>query len=887
MKVKVADLPAKYDSSAEAKWEKHWEKTGIYRWDPKQPREKTFVVDTPPPTVSGSLHIGHVFSYTQTDVLVRYQRMLGKNIFYPIGWDDNGLPTERRVQNYYNLRCDPLLQYDKDWKPEHKPESKEAPKHVSRPNFVEACQKLTGEDEVAFEKLWRRIGLSFDWSLTYATIDKVSRQSAQKSFLGLIERGEIYNAVFPIMWDVDFKTAIAQAEIEDREIAGAFHDLSFAVEGGGEFQIATTRPELLSACIAVVAHPDDKRYQPLFGKRAITPLFHAPVPILPAEHADPEKGSGILMVCTFGDIMDVEFWKKSGLGLKQVIGEDGRFLPIKHGEGNFTSLAPEKADAAYAQLTGLHIKQAQKKMVELLSAEGSAVSGSGKALLADPKPIKHVVKFYEKGDRPLEFIPTRQWFQRILQHKEGLLEQGRKIEWHPSFMQTRYEHWVSGLNQDWCLSRQRFYGVPFPVWYPLDAQSQPDYTKPIFATTERLPVDPSIDVPPGYDAKQRNQPGGFCGDLDIMDTWATSCLTPQIAGQWALDGGRFSQVYPMDIRPQAHEIIRTWAFYTILRAWLHDGRIPWKHAVISGFIMDPDRKKMSKSKGNVVTPGALIEEHSADAARYWASRARLGVDTAYDDKLFGIGRKLVTKLFNAAKFVLGQFERIDLDIADVKVSDISEPLDLAVVERLRAVVKSASSSFEEFEYAIALQHSEEAFWSFCDHYLELVKVRSYAEEDSPQRRSAFATLGWSLKTFLRLFAPFLPYVTEEIWSWSFAAAGRERSIHTANWPALDEVSSVPALETPGTFEAAVEVISKIRGAKTLAQKSLKWPVTGLQIVSDEASIKALSPVLSDLLRAGNVAPEACSLKSGDKAQDGLFSVQVTLIAEWENPAKQG
>jgi valyl-tRNA synthetase len=857
-------LPEKYDhTQIEAAWGKAWEEKQIYRWDSTQPREKTFVVDTPPPTVSGSLHVGHVFSYTQTDVIARYQRMTGKNIYYPMGWDDNGLPTERRVQNYFNIRCEPSVTYKGNWIPTPaEPGTKEAAELVSRQNFIEACAILTVEDEKNFEKLWRHLGLSLDWTEQYATIDSHCRQISQASFLDLVKKNLCYNIESPTMWDVDFQSAVAQAELEDREIPGAFHEITFTVKGGGDFKIATTRPELLAACIAVVAHPDDERYKPLFGKTALTPLFHAPVPILPAEHADPEKGSGILMVCTFGDIMDVEYWKKSKLPVRQIIALNGRILPITFGEGNFTSENCDEAQKNFDQLKGLTVKQAQKKIVELLGCE--------------PKPITHPVKFYEKGDRPLEFITTRQWFIKTLDHKEKLLEQGRKVKWHPEHMLVRYENWVTGLNQDWCISRQRYFGVPFPVWYPIDAEGMVQYDKPIFAAPDTLPIDPTSDVPPGCTESQRGQPNGFYGDPDVMDTWATSSLTPQIASHWGKDPARHKKLFPSDIRPQAHEIIRTWAFSTIVKAWMHEDEIPWKNAVISGWILDPNRKKMSKSKGNTITPQKLLEEYSADAVRYWSAKARLGADTAFDEGIFKIGRKLVTKLFNASKFVLMQFDRVGIDPNATKIGEITAPLDKAMVARLMNVVKESTESLNSFDYAQSLQITEELFWEYCDHYLELVKARSYEENATAGRASALATLSLTLKTFLRLLAPVLPYITEEIWSWGFSSSsGKDSSIHTTQWPAITEINGLVLDAPDNTLPLAIEVIGKIRGAKTEQQRSLKWAVEKVTVTADETSIQALHLVCEDLEKGGNISSGNLSLiKTSDTP--GISSVTVVL-----------
>jgi valyl-tRNA synthetase len=875
----MPEIPSKYQHhEIEDKWRQQWQEWGIYRWDPTQPREQTFVVDTPPPTVSGSLHVGHVFSYTHQDLIVRYQRMIGKNIAYPMGWDDNGLPTERRVQNLLGIRCNPGLPYDPEWRPDPSHGKATQIEEVSRRNFIEACGVVTAEDEKAFEHLWRHLGLSLDWTEQYATIDDHCRRISQLSFLDLVERGEVYNVESPTMWDIDFKTAVAQAEVEDRPRQGLFFDLRFGVEGGGELLIATTRPELLGACIAVVAHPDDARYRPLFGKHAITPLYGARVPIIAAEHADPEKGTGILMVCTFGDVMDVEWWKASGLPVKQLIGRDGRILPATLGAAPYESVDSTAAQRAHDEIVGLPVTRAKTRIAELLAADGSLPGWDGPALVGEPKPTDQIVKFYEKGERPLEFVPTRQWFIRILDHKSELLAQGEKIQWHPSHMKTRYTHWVEGLNQDWCISRQRYFGVPFPVWYPVGEGGEPDFSRPIYADRNSLPVDPLTDTPPGWDEAQRDVPGGFTAEPDVMDTWATSSLTPQIQSHWGVDEARHQSLFPMDIRPQAHDIIRTWAFYTIVKAWMHEGKIPWYHVVLSGWILDPDRKKMSKSKGNVVTPDDLLVEYSSDAVRYWAARARLGTDTAFDPGVFKIGKRLTTKIFNASRFVLMQLDRAVGDGEAPEVGAITDPLDLALVERIRGVVDQATRAFEAFDYAAALQVVEDSFWSFCDHYLELVKLRSYADEDTPGRRSAVATLSVALRTFLRLLAPFVPFVTEEVWSWRFASIG-ERSVHTVAWPQSSEVAAVLGPAHEGTYEAAVEVLTAIRGAKTVAQKSLRWPVARLEINGPEQHRHALAPVLEDVLRAGNVDAEGVTMGDGPSPEGQRFAVDVELAAE--------
>jgi valyl-tRNA synthetase len=875
MKKEAPKYPKKYKHfDVEQKWREEWDTSAIYTWNPDESRENTFVVDTPPPTVSGSLHVGHAYSYAQTDVLVRYHRMLGKNIFYPMGWDDNGLPTERRVQNVFKIRCEAHLPYDPDWKPESKKKKKEV-ETVSRRNFIEACQIITEEDEKAFENTWRKLGLSVDWSQVYTTIGDHCRKISQLSYLDLVEKGLAYNTESITMWDTDFKTAVSQAEVEDREVKGAYYDLRFGLEDGGDFIISTTRPEFLPACIAVAAHPDDDRYKSYFGKNAVTPLFMAPIPIVASKHADPEKGSGILMICTFGDFEDVEWWRQSGLPVKQLIGLDGKILKVTFGEGAFTSLKPENAQKAYDQLVDLSIIKARKKIIELLAQTGSAADGNGAALIGDPKPVVHPVRFYEKGERPLEFVPTRQWFIRVLDQKKELLEQGAKIKWHPEYMRTRYDHWVEGLNQEWCISRQRYFGVPLPVWYPVLENGQPDYQNPIFPDKKNLPLDPQIDLPPGYSEEQRDKPGGFCGEADVMDTWGTSSLTPQLSSHWAIDDERHKKLFPADLRPQAHDIIRTWAFYTIVKAWMHEKKIPWKHAAISGFILDPDRKKMSKSKGNVLTPELLLNEHSSDVFRYWASRGRLGVDSTFDETLFKIGRKLVIKVFNASKFVLTQLDGATALSGCFSIDNICTECDRAWVAILKKTIEDTTKAFEDYDYTSALQHIEDTFWNFCDNYLEIVKAQSYLEGSTAESLSALAGLNWSLKTFLRLFAPFMPFITEEIWSWCYK--DESTSIHCAPWPSVEEVAEVDAPKNEKSFAAATEVISQVNGFKTRNQVSLRTPVIEFEVKAATEYIEALEGMISYVVEATNC--ETTPVLTGDDdiaLEDGHFMVEVKL-----------
>lgn len=816
-----------------------WEKNNVYAYDKNAPRGNTYVVDTPPPTVSGSLHIGHIMSYTQTDITVRWQRMNGKAIFYPIGWDDNGLPTERRVQNYYGISCDADLPYDENFVPEHISDAKDL-KPVSRRNFIETCYLLTQNDEKVFEDIFHRIGHSYDWDLKYSTISPEAIKVSQKSFLELVYKGFCKIVEAPTMWDVDFQSAVAQAEIEDRETAGFFHDIKFGIkdEPGEFFKIATTRPEFLPACIAVVAHPDDERYKKYFGKTAIVPLFNIPVPIVPSEHAEPDKGTGIMMVCTFGDAADVAWWKQSGLPIKQIIGKDGKLIPLEYGTGNFVSLDVPRAREYYNKISGLPVKKARTQIVDFLRESGD--------LLAEPRPLMHPVKFYEKGSRPLEFVSSRQWFIDVLRIKQELIDQGRKIKWYPQHMQSRYEAWVNGLNQDWCISRQRFFGVPFPVWYHVNDKGIVDYSRPIYPSYEQLPVDPMMDVPNGFSESQRGQPNGFVGEKDIMDTWATSSVTPQLAMEIAPKGHHIS--LPFDVRPQAHDIIRTWAFYTIMKAYATDNTIPWYQAHISGFVLDPDRKKMSKSKGNVITPINLIEQYSADAVRYWAGRARLGIDATFEEKVMDQGKKLCNKFFNASKFVFNIVEQSGIDTTASYANNITNPLDSAWIAKMSNTISNSRRLFSANDYAGALEATEKLFWDFCDNYLEIIKGRAY----STGNVSAVSALMLSIDLFCLMFAPFLVFITEEVYQarpWGTDT----KSIHTHLYPTTDAYASMG--NQYDLYTVVVSVVEKVRKAKSEQQKSVKTPVLSLTVCGREKDLQLISTAEYDLKKVLNIVAE--------------------------------
>ncbi|HEY3864730.1 MAG TPA: valine--tRNA ligase [Solirubrobacteraceae bacterium] len=861
----------------EQKWGEAWERDGAYRFDRSAPRERVFSIDTPPPTVSGSLHVGHVFSYTHTDAIARYQRMRGSEVFYPMGWDDNGLPTERRVQNHYGVRCDPSVPYDPGFTAERTSKIDRGPgtdskdergaDPISRPNFVELCLQLTESDEQAFEDLWRTLGLSVDWSMTYTTIGPLARRISQRSFLGLLRSGGAYQTEAPTLWDVDFQTAVAQAELEDRERPGAMHRVRFAQADGdasnGDAEgtephppalIETTRPELIPACVALLAHPDDERQRGLVGREVLTPLFGTRVPVLTHPLVEPDKGTGLVMVCTFGDLTDVVWWRELSLPVRSVLAPDGRLAEVPWGEPGWESEDLEGARVSYGELQGRTINQARRRIVELLEQSGD--------LIGEPTPVTRAVKFFEKGERPVEIVTSRQWFIRTLEHREELLERGRELRWHPPYMRARLEDWVNGLNGDWCVSRQRFFGVPFPIWYPLDASGAIEYEEPIAASDDQLPVDPSTDVPDGYEAEQRGQPGGFVGDPDVMDTWATSSLTPQIAGQAGEDEELFAKVFPMDLRPQAHDIIRTWLFSTILRSQLDYGELPWSEAAISGWVLDPDRKKMSKSKGNVVTPMHLLEEHGADAVRYWAASGRPGADTAFDPQQMKVGRRLAVKLLNASKFALAEEPE-----SDPAHPALTHPLDRAVIARLASVVEDATTHFEGYDYARALERTETFFWWFCDYYLELVKGRRY-DPDPTVSASVSRALRLSLSAFQRLLAPFLPFVTEEVWSW-----WQEGSVHRAQWPdraELGEVAEDPLQDV--ALSLAADVLREVRKAKSQAQVKMRAPVRRVLVHDRPERLRALELCRGDLLEAG-------SIESLEGVEAEELAVEVELAEE--------
>ncbi len=863
----------------EDKWAAVWQEQGTYSFDRDAalagPREQVFSIDTPPPTASGSLHMGHVFSYTHTDCVARYKRMQGFNVFYPIGWDDNGLPTEKRVQNYYGVRGDATLPHDPDFEPPFRGDARstkaadEMP--ISRQNFIELCDELTVKDEEAFESLFRRIGHSYDWSISYRTIDDHSRATAQQAFLRNLARGEAYQAEAPGLWDVTFQTAVAQAELEARDYPGHYHRVAFhGVDG--PVHIETTRPELIPSCVALIAHPDDERYQPLFGTTVRTPLFGVEVPVLPHRAAEMDKGAGIAMCCTFGDLTDVIWWRELRLPTRSVVTRTGRF------QGELPQwLADSPGADLYADgLAGKTSFSARAAVVTALRETGD--------LDGEPTATQRKANFYERGEKPLEIVTSRQWYirngGRDAELNAAFIARGEEIAFHPAFMRSRYANWVAGLNGDWLVSRQRFFGVPIPVWYPLDADGEPDYERPLVPAETDLPVDPAANPPAGYTESQRGEPGGFTGDPDIFDTWATSSLTPQIAGGWRNADGTgsdpvFEKLFPMDLRAQGHDIIRTWLFSTVVRAHFEHGTVPWTNAALSGWILDPDRKKMAKSRGNVVTPEDVLKEHSADAVRYWAASGRLGADAAYDVAQMKVGRRLAIKVLNASKFALSFGRAADgSDDDTIRAAggdlgaQVTDPLDLALLAGLRDVVARATAGFEAWDFAKALEVTESWFWSFCDDYLELVKDRAYGARGEAEAASARATLRISLDVVLRLLAPMLPYVTEEVWSWT-----HDGSVHRTSWPTVEEV---PSGGDPGMVASVGAALATIRKAKSEAKVGMRAEVPTMTLVGPDAALAQVRTAEADLRAAGKLTG---SLEYATGDEIGARDVELVAVAK--------
>lgn len=868
----MAALEGNYNHKTREKhWQQHWLDAGTYHWDERESRENTYVIDTPPPTVSGTLHMGHIFSYTQADFIARFQRMAGKTVFYPMGFDDNGLPTERLVEKVKKVRATDM----------------------SREAFIELCEGVAEEARIEFRNLFSSTALSVDWRQEYSTISADSRRISQMSFLDLFKKERAYRQLQPMLWDPVDQTAIAQAEVEDKELPSHFSDIKFGLEDGGHIVIGTTRPEMIPACVGIFYHPDDARYQHLKGKFAITPLFGVKVPIMEDDTVEPDKGTGIMMCCTFGDEKDIEKWRKHKLETKLILNKYGK-LDLTSLRAVGEAIQSEKsvdchvADAPRSdvieQLENLKVVNARAKILELLAESGD---------LVESKPIVHAVKCAERSGAPLEILPTQQWFIKLLDQKEQLKAKSSECNWYPPYMKVRMDQWIDGLNWDWCISRQRYFGVPFPVWYSKRAGEE---GKILVADADQLPVNPLVDLPKGYSRDEVE------AEADVMDTWATSSVSPQlssrgISSEFAVDTKRHSQLFPADLRPQAHEIIRTWAFYTLVKAHLHEDSIPWKNLMISGWCLAADKTKMSKSKGNVVTPVGLIEEKGTDAVRYWASTSRLGADTAFSEDLLKIGNKLVNKLWNASKFASMQLVHLKgtptTAAQDIQAGIITETLDKWIIARLHKAVAKATKDFAEYEYCDARVATEDFFWNdLCDNYLELVKARAYGQFGEAAQQSACFTIYHCLNAVLRLFAPFVPHITEEIFAalypQQYGAAG---SLHARGmWANAADFAADDVAEKAGI--ATVALLEVVRKAKSERNVSIKVPLEHMAVSKAgdvDASVWAVLPSVADDLKAATSAQAMvfADAKAADEiemqSEDGAFDVAMRL-APAENVA---
>ena len=859
----MTELPKQYDPKiSEPHWQQQWEQQGIYAFRDDKPKAETFVIDTPPPTVSGVLHMGHIFSYTQADFIARYKRMRGFDVFYPMGFDDNGLPTERLVEKIKGVRGNSM----------------------PRAEFVALCRDVVKDAEDEFKTLFTSVALSVDWKQLYQTVSDRVTALSQASFLDLITKNEAYRDFRPGTWDWVDQTAIASAEVEDKELPGVQITIPFGIMNEGErtsfdalpkVHVMTTRPELLGACVALMVHPDDAaKYQ---GKVAVSPLFNVIVPICFDEKVDKEKGTGFVMCCSWGDDTDKEWIAKHNLAWRPLIGKNGKLSSLRTEDEAIQFTAGRNADitaqnclnfsAATAAFDAMNDTKLIRDIKNENSAKGRAIKLLEEAGLLIPQGEKQelvihktqTVKCAERSGSAVEIIPTSQWFVKLCDKKEALKAKGAECEWHPEFMRIRLNQWIDGLKEDWCISRQRFFGVPFPVWY---SKRPGEEGKMLYADASQLPVDPLRDVPNGYSADE------VTGDQDVMDTWATSSISPQINAHSLAP----NKLFPADIRPQAHEIIRTWAFYTIAKAHLHADTIPWKHVMISGWCLAADKTKMSKSKGNVVTPVALIEDKGADAVRYWASTSRLGADTAFSEDLLKIGKKLVGKIWNASNFIS------QLPKPETPGTAATEMLDLWILSRLGRAVTKATEAFETFEYADARVAIEDFFWNdFCDNYLELVKARAYGNaifSGTAGQQSASYTLELCLDVVLRLFAPFVPHVTEDIYTHLFPARG---SIHArGTWPDAALLANNDDAERAGV--AALEVLEAVRKAKSEAGVSIKTPVELIEVAENTGKIIDLERVKEDVLAAANAADLRPMINNSlnKSGQSTLFHVTVRL-----------
>lgn len=784
----------------EVKHQAYWQEMGIHTFRPDTGRE-VYSIDTPPPTVSGSLHIGHIFSYTQAEIIARYQRMQGKNVFYPFGFDDNGLPTERLVEKELGISAGAL----------------------KRSEFISRCLLTSGKYEAEFKELWRTMGFSCDWNLQYETISPAAMRISQRSFLELARKGKAYHRESPVLWCTHCQTSIAQADLEAIETEASFNTIPFGIDGA-ELLIATTRPELLYGCVALLIHPDDPRAKGLEGRRARVPLYAFDVPILADERVSMDKGTGLVMCCTFGDTTDLEWYYQYKLPYRRIIQPDGTL------------------DPSVPYIGGERVPEARKHMLNLLSERG---------LLRKSDIILHSVSVHERCGKPVEIIPSRQWYIDILSQKDTYLQAADQINWYPASMKQRYQIWVENLKWDWCISRQRFFGIPFPVWYCKSCGAT------LLARDEDLPVNP-LETPP--------HEACTCGchdylpETSVLDTWATSSLTPMINAKWG-EAGENLDLVPMSLRTQAHEIIRTWAFYTIVKSLYHTGKLPWRDIMICGFVMARRGEKFSKSKDNAnLSPKALIERHSADALRYWAASARLGTDTLFSEDELKVSARFLTKLWNAARFSLTHLEDYHGEKPEKLLS-----IDRWIMERCRETTRCMREHLDAYEVGLARHELDDLFWhDFCDHYLEIVKDRLYKPDlhGHDARLSAQFALSDSLLHLLKLYAIFVPHITEEIYQHGFRTQEGALSLHQTLWPPQEAISR-DILEFGQTI---CSIIGEVRRYKSERSLSLRAELENLKITQEKRFFSFFNQIRKDLL--------ACTGSKSITLLEGPLSVEI-------------
>lgn len=787
-------LEGKYNSKeVEKRWQEYWEKIGIYKFDVTNTRDKIYSIDNPPPTVSGKIHIGHVFSYSQIEMMARYMRMRGYNVFYPFGFDDNGLPTERLVEKKIGKKAH----------------------QVSREEFNELCLETTQQYEKQFKDLFKSLGFSADWDLMYSTISPKAQKTAQKSFIDLYKKNKVYHSESPCLWCTECKTSIAQAELDTKETDTKFNYLKFYIPETNEtLEIATTRPELLPGCVAVFINPEDKEKAKYIGKEIIVPMLNFRVPIIADPKVDMEKGTGAVMCCTFGDATDVEWWKKYNLSLKQIIGQDGRIVENIEKYG------------------GMKTEDARKQIIEDLKEQG---------YLLRQEDISHQIGVHERCGTPAEFSVSKQWYIDILSEKERFLKAGDKINWNPKNMKARYDDWVKNLQWDWGISRQRFFGVPFPVWYCNSCGT------PKIASEEQLPVNP-LNTQPSKPCTCGCE--DFTPEKDVMDTWATSSVTPLINLDWGEDekGELMQKLMPMSLRPNAHDIIRTWDFYTIVKNLYHTGEIPWENIMIAGHVLANKGEKISKSKNNgAMEPEKLLQSYSADAIRYWTASGRLGNDVLFSEDSLKEANKFINKLWNVSKFATMHLEDYDKKKAE-QIEML--PMDRYILSKLGKTMEEFSANLSKYEPGLALKNFEKFFWEYCDNYVEIVKHRLYNPDiyGEDARISGQKAMYETMLQLLKMGAIYMPHITEEIYQQFFKQNEKEESIHQSR---IDGFMYKPDEELIRNGDSVIELISSTRRYKSENSLSLRAPIKKATLRVTPEHFSFVQDSLMDIKNATN------------------------------------